>query len=186
MRTCVVGRDEHPREALLRLVASPDGEVVVDFRGNLPGRGAWILPEAERLALLPRRAGALASALGLSPDRVDGARVASAIRDSVAAGVLDGLSIAAAAGVLIRGQERLGEALARGVTALVGVASDASERTVARLRAASPEALFVPVPFEAAVLGARVGEATVAVFGVPSSAAAGALRRQLRRLSRLG
>jgi predicted RNA-binding protein YlxR (DUF448 family)/ribosomal protein L7Ae-like RNA K-turn-binding protein len=41
-RTCVVCRTALPRERGLRIVLGPDGEPALDFRGRLPGRGAWV------------------------------------------------------------------------------------------------------------------------------------------------
>lgn len=45
LRTCLVTGEELPKEQLLRFVASPEGRVVVDVKGNLPGRGMWLKPE---------------------------------------------------------------------------------------------------------------------------------------------
>lgn len=44
LRTCLVTGEELPKEQLLRFVASPEGRVVPDIKGNLPGRGMWIQP----------------------------------------------------------------------------------------------------------------------------------------------
>ena len=41
-RTCVACREESPKLALIRVVRSPSGEVVLDERGKLPGRGAYL------------------------------------------------------------------------------------------------------------------------------------------------
>ncbi len=42
LRTCVVCRDKKPKQALLRVVRRPDGEVEVDVTGRLSGRGAYV------------------------------------------------------------------------------------------------------------------------------------------------
>ncbi len=48
-RTCVVtGRKLQPDEGL-RIVLGPDGAPAVDWKGRLPGRGAWVLWEREAL-----------------------------------------------------------------------------------------------------------------------------------------
>ena len=54
-RTCIATRETHPRAALLRFVLSPDGEVVFDLKGNLPGRGTWVKPERAALEEAIRR-----------------------------------------------------------------------------------------------------------------------------------
>ncbi|MFE5342113.1 YlxR family protein [Isoptericola sp. NPDC056578] len=58
VRTCVGCRERDQRSALLRLVLEPSGRegvLVVDVRGCLPGRGAWIHPTPACLALAERR-----------------------------------------------------------------------------------------------------------------------------------
>ena len=41
-RTCILTRRTAPREELIRLALSPDGEVAPDVRARAPGRGAWV------------------------------------------------------------------------------------------------------------------------------------------------
>lgn len=48
-RTCIVTRETRPLGALIRFVLGPDGAVVPDLKGQLPGRGAWVT--AERAAV---------------------------------------------------------------------------------------------------------------------------------------
>ena len=54
VRTCVGCRRKAPRSVLVRL-ALEDGHVVVDESASLPGRGAWLHPDADCLALASRR-----------------------------------------------------------------------------------------------------------------------------------
>lgn len=42
MRSCVVTREKLPKGELLRIVRTPDNEIVVDTTGKLNGRGAYI------------------------------------------------------------------------------------------------------------------------------------------------
>ena len=39
IRTCILSRDEAPRDGLIRLALSPDGRVLPDIRAKAPGRG---------------------------------------------------------------------------------------------------------------------------------------------------
>ena len=39
-----------PKKDLIRVVKSPEGQVSLDFRGKLPGRGAYICPDPACLA----------------------------------------------------------------------------------------------------------------------------------------
>ena len=42
MRQCVGCREMKPKRELIRVVKSPEGAVSLDFKGKLPGRGAYI------------------------------------------------------------------------------------------------------------------------------------------------
>lgn len=50
MRQCVGCREMKPKRELIRVVKSPEGAVSLDFKGKLPGRGAYVCPQAECLA----------------------------------------------------------------------------------------------------------------------------------------
>ncbi len=49
LRQCAVTRERLAPDALIRFVRSPDGIVVPDGFGKLPGRGAWISADQETL-----------------------------------------------------------------------------------------------------------------------------------------
>ena len=42
MRSCVVTREKLPKNELLRIVRTPDGNVIADITGKLNGKGAYI------------------------------------------------------------------------------------------------------------------------------------------------
>ena len=42
LRTCVITKEQLPKQELLRVVRTPEGEVKVDETGKLNGRGAYI------------------------------------------------------------------------------------------------------------------------------------------------
>ena len=48
-RKCIVTGDSQPKFGLIRFVVAPDGQVVPDILGKLPGRGMYV--SAERAAL---------------------------------------------------------------------------------------------------------------------------------------
>ncbi len=50
VRTCVACRQEGDKAQLVRLVRRPDGLVVVDPSGRLPGRGAYLHATPECIA----------------------------------------------------------------------------------------------------------------------------------------
>ncbi len=49
MRQCLGCREMKPKCELIRAVKSPDGEVNLDFKGKMPGRGAYLCPNGECL-----------------------------------------------------------------------------------------------------------------------------------------
>lgn len=61
LRTCVVTREKLPKMELLRIVRTPEGEVVVDESGKMNGRGAYIkkdiavLEKAKQKKILERQ-----------------------------------------------------------------------------------------------------------------------------------
>ena len=50
MRQCLGCREMLPKKELIRVVRSPEGVVSLDFKGKLPGRGAYVCPQAACLA----------------------------------------------------------------------------------------------------------------------------------------
>lgn len=61
LRTCVITKEQLPKQELLRVVRTPEGEVKVDETGKLNGKGAYIkkdiavLEKAKKSGLLARR-----------------------------------------------------------------------------------------------------------------------------------
>jgi len=46
MRQCTGCREMKPKRELIRVVRSPEGLVSLDFKGKLPGRGAYVCKNA--------------------------------------------------------------------------------------------------------------------------------------------
>ena len=44
-RKCIVTGDVQPKSGLIRFVIGPDGQVVPDILGKLPGRGIYVTAE---------------------------------------------------------------------------------------------------------------------------------------------
>ncbi len=61
LRSCVVTKERLPKQELLRIVRTPQGDIVVDLGGKLNGRGAYIkkdlevLEKAKKSKILERR-----------------------------------------------------------------------------------------------------------------------------------
>lgn len=50
LRQCVGCRVMRPKKEMIRVVRAADGTVSLDFRGKLPGRGAYVCPQPDCLA----------------------------------------------------------------------------------------------------------------------------------------
>jgi uncharacterized protein len=128
-RTCILSRRTAPKEELIRLALSPDGEVAPDVRARAPGRGAWI--GVGRAALDAANAksklkAALARAFKTGDVKVPadlGERIAAALRQAA----LDRLGMEARAGNLVNGADRVETAARAGKAHLLVHAADAGE-----------------------------------------------------------
>lgn len=61
-RTCVGCRLKKDKKELVRIVRTPDGEICLDASGKMNGRGAYLCPKEECIALALKK-GALAKSL---------------------------------------------------------------------------------------------------------------------------
>lgn len=49
LRTCIITKEQLPKQELLRIVRTKEGEVLVDETGKVNGRGAYIKKDLEVL-----------------------------------------------------------------------------------------------------------------------------------------
>ena len=183
MRTCVVTRTAAPAEALVRVVLGPDGQVEVDYRARLGGRGAWLLPTRAVFEQAEARPAQVARALEAEgPCRTAG--LLERVRAANERAVVEYLSLCARAGALASGAEQVTAAVRGGELLGLIVASDASETSVAAALGSSGLPAW-RVPWDRETLGRRIGKGPRAVVGVRASGAARALLDQLRRMQDL-
>ncbi len=108
---------------MIRFVAGPDGTVVPDLRRKLPGRGVWIDGTRAAVALAVKRR---AFARALKED----VRAAETLPDDVERllrrALLERLSLAQKAGLVLQGFEKVREALRAGGVSGLLIASDAA------------------------------------------------------------
>lgn len=125
VRTCILSREGHPRDGLIRLALSPDGEVLPDVRAKAPGRGAWIgVTRAELAASGKQLRGALARAFKTGDIRIPddlGDRIATQLERAL----LDRLGLEGKAGNIVIGAERIETAARSGKIHLLIHAADA-------------------------------------------------------------
>ena len=128
-RTCILSRRTAPREELIRLAVSPEGEVAPDVRARAPGRGAWIgvtRAELDAANAKGKLKAAVQRAFKTNDVRVPtnlGERIEHALRKTA----LDRLGMEARAGNLINGADKVEAAARAGKVHLLVHALDASE-----------------------------------------------------------
>lgn len=49
MRQCVGCREMKPKKELVRVVKSPEGQISIDLKGKVPGRGAYVCHSSDCL-----------------------------------------------------------------------------------------------------------------------------------------
>ncbi|MEW5421656.1 RNA-binding protein [Amorphus sp. 3PC139-8] len=54
-RQCLVTREVRPVDRLIRFVCDPEGRVVPDIKGDLPGRGVWVTATREAVDAAERK-----------------------------------------------------------------------------------------------------------------------------------
>lgn len=71
LRTCVACRQVRPKRELVRIVRTPEGAVVIDASGKLPGRGASVCPRPECFELAAKGALARSLQVGLDKEQIE-------------------------------------------------------------------------------------------------------------------
>ncbi|MEQ8746469.1 RNA-binding protein [Pyruvatibacter sp.] len=162
-RKCIVTGEPGTPQTLVRFAVSPDGTVVPDIDGKLPGRGIWVsasrqaVDKAAQKGLFARAAKAKVKAAETLADQVEA---------GLKARILALLGLAKKAGQLYAGLTKVEEAVeqttARTHVAALFLASDAGNegQRNGRSLAAKVEAPVIAV-FSAEQLGLALGRANV-------------------------
>lgn len=128
-RRCILTGAHGERDALLRLALSPEGAIVPDVLARAPGRGAWIgvgRGDLEISITKGKLKGALARAFKGAPAAIP-ADLADQVDAAFRRAFLAHLGMAAKAGVLLTGAEKIDVAARSGQVALLAHAADAAE-----------------------------------------------------------
>jgi uncharacterized protein len=178
-RRCIATGELHERAALLRFVAAPDGELVPDVAGRLPGRGLWLLPRrdiVERAVAKRLFARAARRPISAPPGLAD------RIEALLAQRCCETLGLARRSGHAVAGFERVADMTRRGRVGLLVFALDAAEAGRRRVAALGRE-----VPSAAALTGAELGAAfsrdRVAHVAVAPGSFADRLAMDMRRMA---
>jgi predicted RNA-binding protein YlxR (DUF448 family) len=167
----------------IRFVRSPEGVVVPDLKGSLPGRGAWTLPERSAVAAAARRGFARSFKAEVSvPGGPDG--FAEEVRGLLLSRALSALGLARRAGQLHAGFDAVRE---RGSELSAYVTSeDASPDGVRKVAGKVAAAAGVPhilVPVTGVVLSASIGEPGAVHLGLTRGKAGLAAKEALQAFS---
>jgi hypothetical protein len=174
-----------PKVELIRFVAGPDGTVVPDLAGRLPGRGLWLSPRRDYLEracarnLFARAAKAPLSVPADLPARVE---------KLLSRRCLELIGLAKRAGQAVSGFERVTSRLASGGVAMLLAAVDTAEDGRRKLRAAAraqDSAPQVVEMFTAEELGRALGQAARAHVAIAPGGFAERLAVEAARLSGL-
>ncbi|WP_341212643.1 RNA-binding protein [uncultured Limimaricola sp.] len=128
-RKCIVTGDVQPKSGLIRFVIGPDGQVVPDILGKLPGRGLYVT--AEKAVIETAKRGQFARAAKAPVTVPEG--LAAEVERQQARRVVDLIALARKAGLAIAGFEKVKSALAGDHVRVLLQASDGSERGKSKL-----------------------------------------------------
>ncbi|MFM2389777.1 MAG: hypothetical protein RLZZ437_1332 [Pseudomonadota bacterium] len=130
-RRCIVTGESQPKAGLVRFVVGPEGQVVPDVLGRLPGRGMYVEAVAASIDKAAKKN--LFTRAAKQPVVVPDGLVAL-IEGQVLRRVTDLLSMARKAGDAVTGYEKVKDMLAKGQARVLIQASDGSERGKTKLR----------------------------------------------------
>ena len=131
-RRCIVTGESQPKAGLIRFCVGPEGQVVPDILGKLPGRGLYV--EAERASLDKAAKKGLFARAARQPVKVpDG--LTDLVESLLLRRVVDLISLARKAGDAVMGYEKVKDWLAKDKVRVLIQASDGSERGKTKLKA---------------------------------------------------
>ena len=187
LRRCIVTGTVQPKLGMIRFVVGPDGLVVPDIEGRLPGRGLWLSaerPVVERAVARNVFAKAARRQVRVEPVLID--RLVALLERRC----LDLIGLARRAGQALAGYEKVCEALRSGRVGRSGVpgvllaARDGAADGRAKVRALAGGLPLVE-DFDAAALGAALGRDNAVHAVLAQGALADRLQIEAGRLAGL-
>lgn len=170
-RKCIATGESQPKAGLIRFCLDPEGMVVPDILGKLPGRGFYV--SADRAAIEKAAKKGLFTRAARQPVKVpDG--LADLVETLVRQRVIDLVSMARKAGGAVMGYEKVKDWLVKGKAATLIQASDGSERGKTKLHPPEGEGGFIGV-LTAGELGLAFGRERA----IHAALAAGGLRTRV-------
>lgn len=177
-RRCLVTGARRPAGDMVRFAVAPDGAIVPDVAGRLPGRGLWLTASrdiVERARVRGRFAKATDGTVTVADD------LAGQVEALLAKRSLESIGLARRAGKAVAGHDKVRAAIARGRVALLLLASDGAPEGCARMRTAAGDVPVVEL-FTGAELGRAFGRDNTVFAAIADSALAARLADDARRL----
>lgn len=171
LRRCIVTGAEAPRARMLRFVLSPEGKVTPDLAARLPGRGAWVAPNAEAVAAAVKKKLFNRAFSGHAQPPAD---LPALIERLLAERMIEALGLARRAGQAVSGAEKVEEFIAQGRVAVALLASDAGADAKRRFARPRPGVTLVET-----LSAGEIGRAFARDRAVHAAVAAGGLGRRL-------
>ncbi len=193
-RTCAVTREVLSPAELIRFVRGPDGQIVPDLANRLPGRGVWVTGSRGIVEKAVRQG---AFARSLKAPVVVGEALAEQVEALLARRVIQSLSLANKAGLVVAGFAKVEAVIARGEAHILlhaaEAAADGAGKLDGKMRAVS-EALGqgkdggkepkIIVDLTSAELSLALGRQNVVHAALRSGGAAKHFLTEARRLAR--
>ena len=130
-RRCIASGESQPKAGLIRFVLGPEGQVVADLLGRLPGRGIYVA--ADKAALDKAVKKGLFARAARQPVTLPADFLAD-LDAQLARRVVDLVSLSRKAGEAVSGLEKVKDWLEKDRAEVLIQAMDGSERERARLR----------------------------------------------------
>jgi predicted RNA-binding protein YlxR (DUF448 family) len=176
IRRCIVTGERLAKEAMVRCVVDPDGQVVPDVAAALPGRGLWLTARRDIVALaIKKRAFDRAARRTVKVP----ADLADRIEALLARRCRDGIGLARRSGHAVAGFEKVGQALRAGGIGVLLEASDGAANGRDKV-AALARGLGLPVAIVSALAAAELGAAFGRDHVVHAALGSGPLADRLR------
>lgn len=185
LRTCLGCREEKDKGELVRLVSGPGGSVVIDYKGNLPGRGAYICPKEScvRDAFLKKQI-----VRAFKGARIEGVEeFLCLLREKVLDKVLSLISLSRKAGKVVDGREAVEKGIEKGSVRLLLLAEDLSPQSMKEMTdVCLKKGIRRHTYLSKDKLGALLGKGERGAVGITDESFSSLLEKELGRVKSLG
>ena len=156
-RTCTGCRSGHDKTELIRFVRAPDGQLLVDYRHKLPGRGAYTCVDSECIVSAVTRGG-FSRSFKQSVNVPDADILIEDVARNLRLRILNLIGMSRKAGAIVSGSNTVLQELAKPSASLLIVATDAAAGTADKIlnRAKGANVPFFRL-FDKQTLGSAVG-----------------------------